>query len=108
MKIKTRKSRLTEKENKRSRYIGFSPPRCSQRRVNIRDLTHYNQHHNITTTPEQPYLSPIKSKQTHPQSMNIPKHLIDRNIIRDNPADPRKVTKRLEEVPRERIPECGS
>jgi len=40
--------------------------------------------------------------------MNVSKHLINRNVIRGNPADPREVTKRLKKIPRKKVPRGGS
>jgi hypothetical protein len=36
--------------------------------------------------------------------MDITEHLIDRDIVRGDPSDPREVAEGLEDVPREEIP----
>lgn len=46
--------------------------------------------------------------ETHTHSMNISKHLIDRNIFRGNPANPRKEAEWFKEIPGEKVPGGGS
>lgn len=40
--------------------------------------------------------------------MDVTEHLVDRDIVRGDPADPREVTQSLEEVPREEVPGEGA
>ena len=39
--------------------------------------------------------------------MNVAKHLVDGNVVRSDPADPREVGEGLKKVSWEEIPDCG-
>lgn len=51
------------------------------------------------------YLGPVESDETHAQTMNISKHLVDGDVVWRNPANPREVGEGLEEVPWHDIPD---
>ena len=44
-------------------------------------------------------LRPVKRNDTHTQTSGYPKELIERNIIRGDPANPRKYRERSEQEP---------
>jgi len=75
-----------EEERKPSDNIGFGPPRCGKRRSNIRNLC------------------PVKGDETHAHSMNITKHLVQRDIVRGDPAYPGEIAECLEQIPRQKVP----
>ena len=40
--------------------------------------------------------------------MDIAEHLVDWNVVRSDPTNPREITEGLEDVPREEIPNAGA
>lgn len=58
---------------------------CSERRANIRNL------------------GPVESDNGHAQPMDVAKHLVDLDVVRCDPADPREVGEGLEKVAREEV-----
>lgn len=54
------------------------------------------------------HLRPVKRNQAHSQTMDVAKHLVDGDVVGNNPADPREVTEGLEKVPGEEIPDSRS
>lgn len=49
-------------------------------------------------------LGPIEGDERHAHAVLVSEHLVDGDIVRDNPADPGEVAEGLENVAREEVP----
>jgi hypothetical protein len=78
-----------EEEDETNENVGFSPPWSRKGRPDICNL------------------SPIKCDQAHTHSVDVTKHLVDRDIVWSNPAHPGEVTECLEQITRYEIPDGG-
>lgn len=63
-------NKLTEEEYESSCDVSLSPPRSGKWRANIS------------------YLGPIEGDETHSHAVDITEHLVDRDVVGSNPADP--------------------
>ena len=78
-----------EEEYESREHVGFNPPGNNKGRTNERDLR------------------PIKSDQAHAHSVDVTKHLVERDVVGCNPAYPGEVAECLEQITRDQVPNSG-
>lgn len=81
---------LTEEEHEANSNVGDRPPRSSQRRSDVSDL------------------SPIEGNDRHSETGSIPEELVDDDIVGSNPTYPAEYAKSGEKIPWEKVPQTGA
>ena len=77
---------LTEEKDHPRRDIRLSPPGCSERRADIRNLT------------------PVERDDGHSKARHGAEELVDNDVVRSDPTDPVEVRQRLERISRQPVP----